>query len=452
MAAIDQRRDKTTPGILQEVCTQSDWSLRLSRPGLGALVLIWMVIVTETWVNFALICETIPFFHAPLPKDWTEQSINPARLTPQEWRRSHQACLRAICKIADEVQFDCQVDETGESAHMLMIDDPEAHPITFQSEIEFPRDCHHTLDLMLGSETVTSLGDYLKTQWFQAETIDLIHLYEKPTDTEGQESSSKSKKKALFQILPGQCAVWEIFQQSWYEWYDDAQGDPPPPISLVNWDEVQPGQVVRIRAWDYLCYEHYIPKEDLNYWIKAYEKALEYRWYLSLAAAFVASTLMEFLAMFGAMMRFLPVAICFWKFSVLTQEDEEVEEYKMLRTMIEVWRIWMHLVGIHAMGTVILGSEQVYAICLLATASMLLYGNTKASMEWIFLHILSYGVEYFDADTFSSFGGKDLNYNLLMRSIDDALDIFVPAPGLCFKAIMLYMMYMSSSRLLNRQQ
>lgn len=427
------RRDKKPSGILREVCTQSDWSLRLYRPGFGALLLLLPVILNETWLNYSLICDTIPFFFTEPKED-----VVASGLSPMEWRRSHQACLRALCKIADQIEFDCKVDETGESAHMLVVDDP-SQDVPFDSEIPFPVDCLDTIRLMIGTDNYQSLGRYLRTSVFDAETIDFIHYYENNLQPE---PDSGQKKKALFQILPGQCAIWDILQQSWYDWYDgDAQGDPPPPIPLVDFAKTPPGQVARIKASDYLCYEHYIPKEDLKYWISSYEKVLEYRWYPSFFAAFLASSLMELMSFAVIMMRLLPLTILF----VMGASIDQGPGYKMLRTMIEMWRIWRHLLGLHVMAYAIVGGEQVYIVCALASASMLIYGNTKATMEWAFLHILSYVMEL-ETDVDAASGP-----NLILGSIEDLVDVFIPAPGLCFKAIVVYMVYMSSSRIRNKR-
>ncbi|KAL3931444.1 MAG: hypothetical protein SGBAC_011306 [Bacillariaceae sp.] len=433
MATTNTRREKN-PSILNEVCTQPDWSLRLHRPGFGALLLLLLMIMNETWLNYSLVCETIPFFY----KERKEETGG-AHLKPEEWRRSHQACLKAICRIANEVEFDCKVDESGESAHMLVVDDP-LQDVPFNSEIPFPVDCVHTLQLMLGSDTVQELGIYLRSNVFEAESIDFIHYYENNLQPEADDGQ---KKKALFQILPGQCAIWEIFQQSWYEWYDsDTQGNPPPPIPLVDFGDAQPGQLVRIRASEYLCYENYIPKEDLKFWISGYEKVLEYRWYLSFFAALLAAAAMELAGFLLLTVRLLPLTICFLKGATIEPDPE----YKMLRTMIEMWRIWKHLLGVHMMAFALLGSDQVYIVCALATASMLVYGNTKASMEWTFLHIISYAMEL-EADAAATAAEP----NLILRSIEDAADCFIPAFGLCSKAIVVYMLYMSSARIRNKQ-
>mmetsp|Transcript_10409 Transcript_10409/g.25186 ORF Transcript_10409/g.25186 Transcript_10409/m.25186 type:complete len:434 (+) Transcript_10409:101-1402(+) len=427
------RRQKKPSGILREVCTQSDWSIRLHRPGFGALLLLLPVILNETWLNYALICESIPFFFTE-PKE----EVLASRLRPEEWRRSHQACLRAICRITDQIEFDCKVDETGESAHMLVVDDA-SQGVPFDSEIPFPVDCLDTLNLMLGSDNFENLSDYLRSNLFQTESIDFIHYYENNLQPEAVDGR---KKKALFQILPGQCAIWEILQQSWYEWYDgDTQGDPPPPIPLVDFGKAQPGQVVRIKASEYLCYENYIPKDNLKSWISAYEKVLKYRWYPSFFAALLASTAMEIAGLVIILMRLLPLTVFF----VMGASIDPDPAYKMLRTMIEMWRIWRHLLGVYVMALAIAGSEQVYLFCALATASMLMYGNTKASMEWTFLHILSYGIEW-EADIAAA-----AEPNLILGSIEDLVDIFIPAPGLCLKAIVMYMIFMSSSRIRNKQ-
>ncbi|CAJ1932659.1 unnamed protein product [Cylindrotheca closterium] len=435
-----RQEQKPIPGILREVCTQSDWSLRLYRPGLGALLLMLPIIMNETWLMYNFICDTVPFFFRE-PKEDNFAS----NLKPEEWRRSHHACLKAMCRLANQIEFDCRVDETGESAYMLVVDDP-SQEVPFDSEIPFPVDCVDTLDLMLGPENMEILGNHLRSSdLFDADTIDFIHYHDNNNNDVQSETtdSGAQKKKALFQLLPGQCGIWDILQQSWYEWHGDSNIDPPPPVPLVNFDNTEPGQLVRIKAREYLCYEEYIPKEAKNnpkYWISAYETVLKYRWYISFCAAIISSAFVEIMGLFVIMVRVLPLTICFAKFTTTVDPDPN---YKMLRTMMEMWRIWTHLIGIHAMAFAIRGSEQVYVVCALATASMLLYGNTKASMEWTFLHIVSYGMEW-EADAVAA-------SNLILPSIEDALDLFIPAPGLCLKAIVVYMLYMSSSRILNKQ-
>jgi hypothetical protein len=427
-----------SPSVLCELCTQTDWSKGIRYPGYRAILLLLIVALNETWVSYTSFCQTVPFFSSSLPKnDGTPEALSSSSMamtmTTAEWRRSHQACLDAICDISDKIQFDCKVDETGQAAHMLILDadaDDESAQLQFESEIPIPKECIDATNLILGTTNMNELKEFIQSHLFEAETINFFHYYQNP----GLMEDDSEKKKAVFQLLPGQCSIWEIFQQSWYEWFEDTPGRPPPPVSLINFAAVQPGQVVHVEASDFLCYKRYVEEKDMEFWINFYELLLKYRWHLSCCVLFVISLALEGMSAMAAMVRLLPLT---GFFVTINTADDHRGGNKFITVLGQVWRIWKVLLSLCAITFAVSESDQIYVVCALAAGSMVLYNNSKAAMEWGFLHILSYIPESEHLPV----------VDMVIKPIVDLIDLFLPVPGLLWKFVAAYMIYMVFPRL-----
>jgi hypothetical protein len=323
------------------------------------------------------------------------------------------------------------VDETGDTAHMVILDaaDDESAQLPFESEIPIPKECIDASNLILGTRNLNELKEFIQSHMFEAETINFFHYYQNP----GLIEDDDAKKKAVFQLLPGQCSIWEIFQQSWYEWYGDTQGDPPHAVPLINFEAVQPGQVVHVEASDFVCYKRYVEEKDMEFWTNFYELLLEYRWHLSCCVLFVISLALEGMSAVAAMVRLLPLTL----FLVSISADDRRGGKKFMTVLRQFWRIWKVLLGLCAITFAVSESDQIYVVCALAAGSILLYNNSKAAMEWGFLHILSYIPE-----------SENLSVvDVVIEPIDDLIDLFLPVPGLLWKFFAAYMIYMVFPRL-----
>jgi hypothetical protein len=421
------RKEAPSPSFLCELCTQTDWSKGIRYPGYRAILLLLIVALNETWVSYTSFCQTVPFFSSSLPKNDGNPEALSSSMTTAEWRRSHQACLDAICDISDKIQFDCRVDETGDTAHMLILDaDDDSAQLPFESEIPIPKECIDASNLILGTRNLAELKEFIQSHMFEAEIINFFHYYQNP----GLIEDDGDKKKAVFQLLPGQCSIWEIFQQSWY-----TQRSPPPPVPLINFADVQPGQVVHVEASDFVCYKRYMEEKDMEFWTNFYELLLEYRWHLSCCVLFVISLAVEGMSAMAAMVRLLPLTLFLVRVSF--SADDPRGGNKFMTVVREFWRIWKVLLGLCAITFAVSESDQIYVVCALAGGSILMYNNSKAAMEWGFLHILSYIPESENLPV----------VDVVIEPIDNLIDLFLPVPGLLWKFVAAYMIYMVFPRL-----
>eukprot|EP00980_Cylindrotheca_fusiformis_P021913 scaffold8747_cov96-Cylindrotheca_fusiformis.AAC.8 len=326
---------------------------------------------------------------------------SPNRMTTDEWISLQQACLDAICDVSDRIQFDCKVDETGRSAYMLYLEE-ESAKVTFDPEIPIPNECIEATTQMAGPEELKKMQEVFRTG-----AVDFFHFSQNPEDMH------MHGRKSIFQLLPGQCSVLEIFQQTWYQWYGNTHGSPPPPIPLINFRAVQPGQVVHVEASDFLCYKRGFAEQDRQLLSRWYETVLDNRWHLAFACMLVANFVFESLATFSIMIELVPFTLCL----VAISSDDDEGGNRIRTVLRQFWRIWKVLVGLCIVNMTVGETDQVYLICGLAAASMLFYNNSKAAMEWGFLHILAY-VPHWESEAMV----------MTFLQVDDAIDMIFPVP------------------------
>lgn len=394
------------PSILRELCTQTDWSQRIHYPGYRAILLLFIVTLNKTWINYKFLCEKVPLFY-------TDERM----LTTAQWKESKLACLDALCDISDTIHFDCKVHETGDSAHMLALDESTPQELPFESEIPIPSECVELATLMIGSENIQS-------EMFETDTINLFYY----DQNQLQPQQHDDKKKAIFQLLPGQCSIWTIFQQNWYQWADHAEGNPPPPFPAIDYKSVAPGQVVHIKASHLLCYKSHVYQQHKDFWRNSYEVFMEFRWHIACCIAFAVCCAVVGMISFGTMIHVVPLTFCLVR---MIADDE--------RGGNRFWRVWKVLFGLCILNFAIRESDQTYFVCILAGGSMLFYNNSKAAMELSFLHILVYAPEW-------EYIPVEIHW--LPGSILKIMGaLFLPGPGLLWKCVTAYMIYMVFPRL-----
>lgn len=410
------------PSLLYGISTQTDWSQNIYSPGLRSILLLVLVVANESWFSYTHFVQTLPLFQSE------------SKITNEEWRSSHHACMQAICQISRQISFDCKVDEAGDAAHMTILDGNGQEPLPFASEISIPQECFQAVELAAGRAGFELLDSQAKAS-FQVETINLLHYYEKPELLDEQ----SGKKKAIFQLLPGQCAVWDILQQGWYEFFGDGNGDPPPPIPLIDFSAVEPNQVVHVDTSDFICFEREKFHDDgsFMFWSKLYAMALEYRYQASWLILVAFSASLEFMHAVSAMIRLLPLTLC-----IVGLSSDDGQGDRFIIVFRQAWKVWRSLFLLCIVALTVSDSEHIYLVCALAAISML-YNNSKAAMEWGFLHLLA----YLPTDLLESFP----LYEMIYDAIDDMLDIFVPTHHVVWKLAVFYMIYSSFPQLSKRK-
>lgn len=401
-------------GYLYEICTQTDWKVRKTS-WLSVFVFLFIIVVKDTWIfytNYSL----IPFLYPSSAK------------SDEAWQELHLDCLNSLCEVAKTIQFHCKVDETGESAHVVVFESETKH--SFPSEISIPEACFAAARETLGKEYYDKLQSYALSK-FHVQTVNLFHYYE--TDqmmNEEADQPSRSAKKAILQLLPGQCAVWEIFQQSWYEWYGDSEGDPPPPVSLINFSTVEPGQVVHVKTIDFL--QEMCPYDENKRLARWYNMIMGNRHASLLLLSFIIRFSTESVRSVGMIIQLVPLTLCISGLSSNHNEDDDQNRQKIWAVLVQLLTIWRALFSLCTIARLTSGGENIYIICALSGCSMFFCENSRAAIEWVFLHAISY-IPIADLDSMID----------SMTVLDDLLTIIVPVPGLLRKIVFGYMLFTS---------
>jgi hypothetical protein len=396
------------------ICTQTDWNLPIHNPVLRSLLLLLLIAVNSAWVEYARLTQSLQFFQVQ------------NEITNDSWQRSHVACLDAICRVSQEVHFDCKVDETGETAHMTILDEQTPTQLPFAPEIAVPQECIDAVELVLGEESYEYLYSFIKTK-FQFEAINLFHYYENPEIVDEQDGE---KKKAIFQLLPGQCAFRDILQQSWHSIYGDDSGDPPPPLPLIDFSKTKPKQIVHVETNEMICFrERFQDGQSFSFWFKVYKTVVEYRHFLCWASLFTYAIAAELVQAVTRMVRLLPLTICIVG---LSSDNDRGNRF------LTFWKVLRSLSCLCFVAMAASDSDHAYLICILAAGSIFIYDNSKAAMEWMFLHLLSYLLSpesgYFESMPFYE----------LTHHAHELLDTFVPVHH---KFAVIYMIYMTFPQL-----
>ncbi|KAL3933469.1 MAG: hypothetical protein SGBAC_010387 [Bacillariaceae sp.] len=399
---------KTNASFGKEFVTQTDWSQPIQYPLSRRILLLLLSVCTTTVYFHGMASQSVPFFSDDLMNGNSTGHYGSMTST-EKLKKSHMECLEALCEVSETINFECEVNPAGTSAHMIQPQEPD-----FMYDVPIPKACQKVFELAIGKETYNDFINSVHTS-LNVVTFSLVHFL----DTNGwtKKYSEEVQKGAIVQVVPDQCALRYMrnhrgdqlkqgtidFKTTW----------------LAPFGSSKPGEIVNFNASNLMCYKNLEGRIDTQYWSEMYNNLLDNRSRWLGVAVFCCAAMFETGRAIFYMIRLLPLTFC------LVYRPGAGDDIKFGT----VWKIVVSLFSIVQLYI----DNQHLLVCLLAGASMMLYQNTKAAIELGFLYALSLLEGWAPMQMVSS----------ALLPLDSLLGYFIPSSGLVWKLAMVYMVYMT---------